>query len=146
MIDLIEFKNIPRPQATVGRRVETTHYPDIAKKLYSKGYLLAIIKPGEKFPITKGWQSADTAELVDAWPDNHGIGIRCGKGLVAVDIDIYDNIIIECLLSLFNFPHLTRIGQPPKVSIPEQSGHLFHGKADSDSIPIRTPIPFESGQ
>ena len=33
-----------------------------------------------------------------------------------------------------------------EVSIPEQSGHRFHAKADSDSIPIRTPIPFESGQ
>jgi len=32
------------------------------------------------------------------------------------------------------------------VSIPEQSGHPFHAKADSDSIPFRTPIPFESGQ
>jgi|GEM_PF-2785035 len=33
-----------------------------------------------------------------------------------------------------------------RVSIPEQSGHPFHAKADSDSIPFRTPIPFESGQ
>ena len=32
------------------------------------------------------------------------------------------------------------------LSIPEQSGHPFHAKADSDSIPFRTPIPFESGQ
>jgi len=32
------------------------------------------------------------------------------------------------------------------MSIPEQSGHPFHAKADSDSIPFRTPIPFESGQ
>jgi len=32
------------------------------------------------------------------------------------------------------------------LSIPEQSGHRFHGKADTDSISFRTPIPFESGQ
>ena len=32
------------------------------------------------------------------------------------------------------------------MSIPEQSGHQFHGKADTDSISFRTPIPFESGQ
>ncbi len=32
------------------------------------------------------------------------------------------------------------------LSIPEQSGHRFHGKADTDSIPFRTLIPFESGQ
>ena len=47
-----------------------------------------------------------------------------------------ENVFIACVMALS-----CRL-----LSIPEQSGHRFHVKADSDSIPIRTPIPFESGQ
>jgi len=63
---------------------------------------------------------------------------------IRVDSNSFDcGIVIEVLLTAYS-------GRGGVfllcMSIPEQSGHPFHGKADSDSIPFRTPIPFESGQ
>jgi len=87
----------------------------LAKLLYEKGFEPIPIAPGQKYPTLKGWQKITLP--VDPWPKNHGIGLRTGR-LSGIDIDVYDDGIIQFLLGCLDFSHLTRIGQPPKVLIP----------------------------
>jgi hypothetical protein len=89
--------------------------PLLAKGLYEKGLEPIPIAPGEKFPTIKDWTNISLP--IHPFPKDHGIGLRTGK-LSAIDIDVYDQDINQFLIDSLNFPHLTRVGQPPKVLIP----------------------------
>lgn len=91
---------------------------ELAKPLYEKGFELCPIAPGKKYPANPGWPNADTASLVKAWPDKHGVGIRTGIQ-TGIDIDVYNKRIVNGLLHCFDGVEiLTRIGLPPKALVP----------------------------
>ncbi|MCI5136997.1 MAG: hypothetical protein D3922_00970 [Candidatus Electrothrix sp. AR1] len=93
-----------------------------AEELLKLGYEPVPIKPKEKFPTVKGWQKADCSQLVKRWPKSHGIGLRTGKKVTGVDIDVYHKDLVDWVVRQLRFladgPFLCRVGQPPKTLIP----------------------------
>jgi hypothetical protein len=93
-----------------------------AAQLLQRGYEPIPIKPNEKYPTVKGWQNADCAQLVEGWPKDYGIGLRTGKKITGIDIDVYHKDLVEWAVNQFRFlvdgPLLCRVGQPPKTLIP----------------------------
>ncbi len=67
-------------------------YPALAKQLYEKGLEPIPVTPGEKYWKKPGWESIELP--ITPWPKNHGISLRTGSTIVAIDIDIYDKIIV----------------------------------------------------
>ncbi len=90
---------------------------ELAKLLYGKGFEPIPIAPRQKYPTLKGWPDADCGELVENWPKDNGIGLRTGR-VSAIDIDVYCPDIVQFILDSLEIPHITRIGQPPKVLVP----------------------------
>lgn len=92
---------------------------ELAKLLYEKGFELCPIVPGKKYPTIPGWPKKDTVVFVKNWPPCHGIGIRTGRKIMGLDIDIYHKTVIRELLHLFDgISYITRVGMPPKTLIP----------------------------
>lgn len=94
----------------------TKSYPPLAIALYKAGFEPIPITPGLKYWNNRDWQKCDLP--ITPWPQNHGIGLRTGKSVWGLDIDVADKQIVKSLLSFIDFDHLTRIGKPPKVLIP----------------------------
>jgi len=98
--------------------LKSNYYPELAQRLSKLEYKLAQIAQGQKYPIIKGWQKADTKALAENWSPNHGIGIRTGK-VTGLDFDILSPEIVTELRSYFDgIETLTRIGKSPKTLIP----------------------------
>ncbi|MCI5221996.1 MAG: hypothetical protein D3924_04830 [Candidatus Electrothrix sp. AR4] len=93
-----------------------------AAQLLKLGYEPIPIKPKEKFPTLKGWQNAECVQLVEDWPQGFGIGLRTGKKLTGIDIDVYHKDLVDWAVNQFRFlvdgDFLCRVGQPPKTLIP----------------------------
>ena len=108
-----------------GPSQENQYQPPDMKHLLSRSADLRpdCLSPAERHSVAPASLSAQgpvTQEHLDSWSINLGGGWQ-GKSLM--------------------------MKRPAKwVNIPEQTGHRFHAKPDSDSISFRTPIPFESGQ
>ena len=96
----------------------STPYPEIAQKLHEKGLEPVPLEPGQKFPKIKNWNSI---QLPVKWPSNeHGIGLRTGETVIGIDLDIYDQSMINEVVNWMfkDLDILIRIGQPPKALIP----------------------------
>ncbi len=90
---------------------------EMVKTLYEKGYEPIPVTPDKKFYDGVNWRKLKLP--LKRWPLNHGISLRTGSTTITpADIDIYDSEIVSYLLDAFDFRHLTRIGQPPKVLVP----------------------------
>lgn len=91
--------------------------PELAARLYLSGYGPIPIAQGEKYPKGfNGWQEIKLP--VSPWPNEYGIGIRCGK-IIGIDIDVLDSDMVQELLKCFRGLNIiTRIGQPPKLLVP----------------------------
>lgn len=94
---------------------------ELGLRIHRNGYNIIPIKPGEKFPVIKGWQKIETTPAdIAKWRRNGhadaGVGITCGK-ISFFDIDCYD---VEAALETQDDIETTlgfaplRIGNPPK--------------------------------
>lgn len=93
-------------------------YPDLADQLYQKGLEPIPIAPGRKYPKLTGWPAVSLP--ITPWPSNqHGIGLRTGKSVIGIDLDIYSQALINDITQrFFDDSYLIRVGQPPKALIP----------------------------
>lgn len=97
-----------------------------AMTLHENGYAVLPIKPGTKHPADlSGWQSMQLGETVyKAWASNdragHGVGIRLGNGVYALDVDVLDAELSDLIrddaeLELGYAP--VRVGLAPKFAM-----------------------------
>ncbi|CUH64654.1 hypothetical protein TL5118_00963 [Thalassovita autumnalis] len=100
----------------------------IAAKLIDNGYMPIPIPTGQKRPKITGWPTK-TFTPRDFAQDNN-VGIRTGdRGVGFLDIDIYDQEVVEAVIAEFNRryenrgPWMQRTGQAPKT------GFLFRTEA-----------------
>ena len=111
------------PHSTKNKVTHCT--PKLAQQLYNKGLEPIPIAPRQKFPTVKKWQSISLP--IEPWPNNYGIGLRTGKSVIGIDLDIYDQSMVDDILKYcfsedfqvpFDDEYLVRVGQPPKALIP----------------------------
>ncbi len=104
---------------------EQLPYPELAQQLNNKGLEPIPIAPKQKYPTMKGWSTCSLP--IEPWPQDYGIGLRTGESVIGIDLDIYDqsmvNDVIEyCFSEAFQVPfdmdYIIRVGQPPKALIP----------------------------
>ncbi len=91
------------------------NYPLLAEKLYNRDLEPIPATPGSKYYKGVDWMRLNLP--VKPWPKDHEIGLRTGK-LTAIDIDICNPGIVQSLLSVLTFLHITRTGKAPKTLIP----------------------------
>ena len=94
------------------------HTPKIAQALLENGFRVVPLPHGQKGPKIPKWQERDFGEN-DFDPSN-GIGIKTGKGIVAIDIDCYGSSIVEEVTAEFvrRFgTTLRRTGCAPKTAL-----------------------------
>lgn len=119
-------------------------FNNMAEKLYSKGFRGVVpVMPAAKAGV-KGWTTAvdwdiDKIREVGKTSPNHGVGLVCGDGFVAVDVDILDEAlslkarkIIEKHCGPCSY---IRIGKYPKFAL------FYHSKeVPSYKNPYGLPI------
>ncbi len=115
----IYIMNIAKELRKVKKKNIVKPSPSLAGELYNAGFEPLPITPGYKYPQgIVGWREPGFVPF-DGWKDDdYGIGIRTGK-ILAIDIDIYNQEIVEELLECFNgYKYLIRVGEMPKVLVP----------------------------
>lgn len=99
---------------------QSQEYASMVSTLFAIGLEPIPIAPGKKYPTLDNWTTVDVGPIVENWPRNHGIGLRCGD-ILGLDIDIYHKDVVAVLWGhlLVDYPNMVgRVGQPPKVLIP----------------------------
>ncbi|MEP4705278.1 MAG: bifunctional DNA primase/polymerase [Hyphomicrobiales bacterium] len=85
-------------------------YGLVAETFVDNGYAPIPIMEGEKRPAISGWQSRDLAyfqsenNMVQHWgrDASHGVGVRLGDGLLAVDVDTDNYDVIAAFKSVLD--------------------------------------------
>lgn len=91
-------------------------------KTIDNGYAILFIKPGEKRPLGKNWETKTFTKnsiqrMLDDGRGNFGVGIKTAKA-PGVDIDCYDPEIVEHMIGFTTDlvgATLERVGLPPKT-------------------------------
>ena len=97
---------------------------DILGKVVANGFECVPIKPGTKRPDVFGWQGMALGDSVySSWvkgKPNHGVGLRLGGSLYAIDIDILDASCVQKICDELEFEfgiyEFRRTGLAPKTA------------------------------
>lgn len=92
--------------------------PEVAQAMIGNGFSVVPLPRREKGPRIPEWQNKTFVET-DFRP-SHGIGIKTGDGVVALDIDVYDAAIVEKVVAEFVRRFgitLRRTGHAPKTAL-----------------------------
>lgn len=87
----------------------------IAQKMIDGGWAIVPIKPHSKIPDGgNGWQNK-TFCATDVRPDG-GIGIMTGRGVCAIDVDVYDGAVAAAIVAEARAAR-NASASPPKPSL-----------------------------
>ncbi len=105
------------------------YFEALSRDLVANGYPIVPVRPRSKHPTIisswrdQSWHPADTKILEDwrrNYPD-HGIGLACGRDVVAIDIDAEDAATVaqihELCRSLLGDTPLIRQGRAPRIAL-----------------------------
>lgn len=103
----------------------TAPYANVGPKLVERGYSAIPIMPGTKRPgqiVGKEWiglnkwreiygERQPIQDEIDRWSESEaGVGVVCGKGLAAVDIDSDDPDVKQAILNAIPNSHVVKVG------------------------------------
>jgi hypothetical protein len=111
-------------------------------RLLERGYYPVPITVGVKYPTEDGWQKMHvewqpTADQNAEWA-NDGVGVLCGYGFVAIDIDTDDQTISQVIKNVIGSSHVSKRGRkgetfffrmdnpPPKGIWGDKDYHIHH--------------------
>lgn len=97
---------------------------NILSKVVANGFECVPIKAGTKRPDVHGWQSMVLGDSIySEWEKTkpgHGVGLRLGKGLFAIDIDVLDAVCVDSICDdldmMFGVSDFRRTGLAPKTA------------------------------
>ena len=129
-----------------------TTFKEVAPKVFANGFETIPVVAGDKMPVHNGWPDIKlTKSVVSGWANNGsamcGVGIRCGDGVYAVDIDVTNaamsNLIRKEVITKFGDAPC-RVGRAPKSLLvyagdyghPKINIFLFDTRGESHKIEI----------
>lgn len=101
-----------------------SHFQKQGRALLANGYLIVPIRPGDKRPALKNWQTSRIGASDLANYTKHGVGVLCGQGahpVCAIDVDTTDAELAQRFIDWCS-EHLgvtcERVGKAPKILLP----------------------------
>ena len=95
-----------------------SHPADIAQAMIDNGFRVVPLHSGEKKPVGGDWGIKNFC--ADDFGPRSGIGLKTGKGIIAIDIDCYGSDVVEAIVAEFERrfgPTCRRTGQAPKTAL-----------------------------